>query len=60
MTVSAGIFNLFVDNDAKIHERFDTLVGRPVTGPVDARRSKWIIHPFTGRKVRVADDTAGR
>jgi hypothetical protein len=50
----------FVALDAKIHARFDALVGRPVTGPVDARRSKWIIHPFTGRKVRVADDTLAR
>lgn len=50
----------FIALDAKIHERFDTLVGRPTTGPVDARRSKWVIHPFTGRKVRVADDTLAR
>lgn len=50
----------FVTLDAKIHQRFDRLVGRTATGPVDPRRSKWIIHPFTGRKVRVADQTAGR
>ena len=51
----------FLELDAKIHERFDALVGRPIaSGPADQRRSKWIIHPFTGRKVRVADDTAGR
>ena len=48
----------FVALDAKIHERFDRLVGRPTTGPMDPRRSRWIIHPFTGRKVRVADDSA--
>jgi hypothetical protein len=48
----------FLALDAKIHERFDRLVGRPATGPMDPRRSRWIIHPFTGRKVRVADDTA--
>lgn len=48
----------FVSLDAKIHERFDSLVGRSAT--TDLRRSKWIIHPFTGRKVRVADDAASR
>ena len=48
----------FVALDAKIHERFDSLVGRSVT--TDLRRSKWIIHPFTGRKVRVADEGASR
>lgn len=42
--------------DAKIHERFDALVGRPSPeGPLDPRRSQWIIHPFTGRRVRVAE-----
>jgi hypothetical protein len=45
--------------DAKIHERFDALVGRPpLAGSLDARRSKWVINPFTGRKVRVADSHA--
>jgi hypothetical protein len=43
--------------DARIHERFDALVGR-ATGPIDPRRSRWVVNPFTGRKVRVADDTA--
>jgi hypothetical protein len=51
----------FLQLDEKIHQRFDSLVGRPqAAGPLDQRRSKWIIHPFTGRKVRVADETAGR
>jgi hypothetical protein len=45
----------FIDLDARIHARFDTLVGRPET-PLDPRKSRLIIHPFTGRKVRVADD----
>ena len=49
----------FVELDAKIHERFDRLVGRPSTGPMDPRRSRWIIHPFTGRKVRVPDESVG-
>jgi hypothetical protein len=48
----------FLALDAKIHERFDSLVGRTTTN--DQRRSKWIIHPFTGRKVRVADDSVSR
>lgn len=48
----------FLALDVKIHERFDSLVGRVSTG--DQRRTKWIIHPFTGRKVRVSDDTASR
>lgn len=47
----------FLTLDAKIHQRFDSLVGRPTSSaPIDPRRSRWIIHPFTGRKVRVADD----
>lgn len=51
----------FLTLDAKIHERFDSLVGRPVSNrPLDPRRSRWIVHPFTGRKVRVADDVASR
>ncbi len=45
----------FVELDARIHARFDTLVGRP-EAPLDPRKSRLIIHPFTGRKVRVADD----
>lgn len=48
----------FLTLDGKIHERFDALVGRATPGPVDPRRSRWIIHPFTGRKVRVSDDSA--
>jgi hypothetical protein len=48
---------VFVTLDAKIHERFDALVGRTASGPVDPRRSRWSIHPFTGRKVRVSDDS---
>lgn len=43
--------------DARIHERYDSLVGR-ASGPVDPRRSRWVVHPFTGRKVRVAADAA--
>lgn len=39
--------------NARVHQRFDILVGRPETSH-DARRSGWAIHPFTGRKVRVA------
>ncbi|PZR18440.1 MAG: hypothetical protein DI536_00740 [Archangium gephyra] len=38
--------------DARIHERFDALVGRaPAT---DARGARWAINPFTGRRVLVA------
>ncbi len=49
----------FLVLDAKIHQRFDTLVGRPTSaGPVDPRRSRWVIHPVTGRRVRVADDAS--
>jgi hypothetical protein len=44
--------------DTKIHERFDALVGRPKLEGVDPRRSRWVINPFTGRKVRVADSHA--
>jgi hypothetical protein len=44
--------------DARIHERFDALVGRETSGPVDARRSRWVINPFTGRRVRVSDEHA--
>jgi len=38
--------------DARIHERFDSLVGRPNIG--EAKGSRWEVSPFTGRKVRVA------
>lgn len=37
--------------NARVHQRFDALVGRP-TAPVDARRATWMVHPFTGRRVR--------
>lgn len=40
--------------DARIHQRFDELVGRP--RPEDGR-TIWMVHPFTGRKVRVAAAT---
>ena len=40
----------------KIHQRFDAQVGRAPAAVIDPRRSRWVIHPFTGRKVRVADD----
>lgn len=41
--------------DAKIHERFDSLVGRELPeGPLDPRRTRWVVNPFTGRRVRVA------
>jgi hypothetical protein len=39
--------------NARIHQRFDSLVGRP-DAPTDARRTTWMVHPFTGRKVRAA------
>lgn len=38
--------------DARIHERFDSLVGRPDVR--EAKGSRWEVSPFTGRKVRVA------
>ncbi|MBL8935195.1 MAG: hypothetical protein JNM69_11630 [Archangium sp.] len=41
--------------NARIHQRFDTLVGRP-EAPTDARRATWIVHPFTGRRVRAANE----
>lgn len=47
----------FQQLDARIHARYDSLVGRS-SGPVDPRRSRWVVHPFTGRKVRVASDAA--
>lgn len=37
--------------NARIHQRFDALVGRPDTPP-DARGTTWMVHPFTGRRVR--------
>lgn len=43
----------FLELDARIHERFDALVGRPAV-PGDARRALWVVNPFTGRKVRAA------
>ncbi len=39
--------------DARVHERFDALVGRP-EAPSDAPGTTWIVHPFTGRRVRAA------
>lgn len=46
----------FVALDARIHARFDALMGREVGAPLDPRRSRLVVHPFTGRKVKVADD----
>ncbi len=40
--------------DARIHERFDALVGRPLIG--HAKGSQWLINPFTGRRVRAASE----
>jgi hypothetical protein len=37
--------------DARIHQRFDALVGRP-EAPKDARGTRWMVHPFTGRRVK--------
>lgn len=45
---------LFLMLDAKIHERYDGLVGRITEGAIDPRRSTWAVNPFTGRRVRVA------
>jgi hypothetical protein len=45
----------FLDLDERIHARFDALVGRPQASH-DPRKSRLIVHPFTGRKVRVSDD----
>lgn len=45
----------FTELNARIHERYDSLVGRP-PAPMDPRKSRLVVHPFTGRKVRVADD----
>jgi hypothetical protein len=39
--------------DARIHQRFDALVGRSEF-PSDERHLGWMIHPFTGRRVRAA------
>lgn len=44
--------------EARIHQRFDSLVGRAPVG--DARGARWVINPFTGRKVRVAADSEAR
>lgn len=41
--------------EARIHERFDVLVGR--TPSTDVRGSRWVINPFTGRKVRVSPES---
>lgn len=45
----------FTELNARIHERYDSLVGRPAA-PVDPRKSRLVVNPFTGRRVRVADD----
>jgi hypothetical protein len=45
--------------DARIHERYDALVGRPASGPVELRNARWVTHPFTGRRVRVGDEATG-
>jgi len=42
----------FLGIDALIHQRFDTLVGRPVA-TAGARGVRWVVHPFTGRRVRM-------
>lgn len=44
--------------DARIHERFDALVGRMPT--TDARGARWSIHPFTGRRVLVSEPSEAR
>jgi len=46
----------FQSLDERIHARYDALVGRQASGPVDPRNSRWVIHPFTGRRVRVGDE----
>ncbi len=43
----------FLALDARIHERFDALVGRPAL-EAGARNVRWGINPFTGRRVRMA------
>ncbi|MCC6333633.1 MAG: hypothetical protein IT380_06565 [Myxococcales bacterium] len=45
----------FTELNARIHERYDSLVGRP-PAPMDPRKSRLVVHPFTGRRVRVAED----
>jgi hypothetical protein len=45
----------FSELNSRIHQRFDSLVGRP-TAPMDPRRSRLVVNPFTGRKVRVTHD----
>lgn len=42
----------FLALDARIHERFDVLVGRPSLE--SGARVRWGINPFTGRRVRMA------
>lgn len=39
--------------NARVHQRFDALVGRPEV-PGDARGTAYVVHPFTGRRVRAA------
>lgn len=48
----------FAALDARIHARFDALVGR-AAGPLDARSSRVVVNPFTGRTVRVAAPSEG-
>ena len=43
--------------NARIHERFDALVGRPQVAP-GTRGLSWGIHPFTGRRVRMMTTAA--
>lgn len=45
----------FTELNSRIHERYDALVGR-APAPLDPRKSRLVVHPFTGRKVRVAVD----
>lgn len=42
----------FKDLDRTIHERFDSLTGRPSAGTASGLR--WAVHPFTGRRVRMS------
>ncbi len=50
-TIEQG--SAFKELDARIHERFDSLVGRAKVAP-GSRGVRWSIHPFTGRRVRMA------
>lgn len=45
--------------DARIHQRFDALVGRPEVGG-DRRGTGWMVHPFTGRRVRAVTSAVER